>query len=202
MLRAAITSFTLVFTLCGCGAASDTPQAQNHSFTEIGSATLPSSHKAIFSAFKRSAGHQPEDLWFAAQSLDKVGARPMDAQSNRALEWRKTALKVNPKLAQIHPPLRGRVKGPAYREYTLEPGETDIIREVYYAAEDATLSIDPHNGSLVLNVLEVNEAEPVCNLKADADRVSCAWMPLFTAPYRISIRNTSAAKVSYILVSN
>jgi len=94
------------------------------------------------------------------------------------------------------------VKGPAYREHKLPAGKTDIIREVFYAAEPAQLSVKTRQGAVTLRV-KADDAEILeCHMEANSQARSCSWTPLYTTPHEIMLTNTSDSDVFYVLVSN
>ena len=93
-------------------------------------------------------------------------------------------------------------KRQAYREHQLAPGETETLREVFYAAEKANLSLDPRNSFFMLSVNEVGEDKAVCDFSKTSEIISCEWMPIYTATYNITVTNMGNAPVSYLLVSN
>lgn len=99
------------------------------------------------------------------------------------------------------PPMRGRVKGPAYRTGWLEPGQSVTVEQLFLAGEGASIGLSvrgaPH--------LDVSVQEPdgasVCQKKA-ARTGSCQWLPLYTRHYRIRLSNSHDAKARYWLVTN
>lgn len=99
------------------------------------------------------------------------------------------------------PPMRGRVKGPAYRTGWLEPGQSVTVEQIFLAGEGASIGLSvrgaPH--------LDVSVQEPdgasVCQKKATRTG-SCQWMPLYTRHYRIRLSNSHDAKARYWLVTN
>lgn len=119
-----------------------------------------------------------------------------------AHQWQEKALLLKPELVDDILPFRGRVKGPAYQEQELAPGETETLREVFYAAEKANISLDPRRLPLTLGVSEAGETKPVCNFANTSEIISCEWVPIFTAPFNITVTNMGDTPATYLLISN
>jgi len=179
--------------------ASTSPE--NHVFTTIGDAAIPEHHTSIFLAFSNIDG-SAQGYIEASRILDRIGAAPMNQETDKAKHWNNLAIEMDANITEKHPPFRGRVKGPAYREYELAAGQTDIIREVFYAAETAQLSVNTRQGTVTLEVKANGEEKSVCHIKADSKAASCSWTPIYTTPHEIALTNISGEDVFYVLVSN
>ena len=200
-MKTIIMSALAVSTLNACkNNSTESVSAETQVVTTIGNADIPEHHMSIFAAFENIDG-SAESYIRASQILDHVGANPMSEDNDKAKHWYNLAVSMDSNITEKYPPFRGRVKGPAYREHKLVAGETDIINEVFYAAEPAQLSVNTRHGSVTMQVKD-NEETPVCHLEANDQATSCAWIPLYTTPYKIMLTNTSASDVFYVLVSN
>jgi len=168
--------------------------------------TAPRTHDVIFSAFELIASANPtaEDYLKAAELLDRVGAKPMDITgADKVSLWQSRAVDLDPALKNDIAVFRGRVKGPAYREFELLPGQSDVISEVFYAAELASISIKPNANAISLMVQEQDEdLDPVCDYGKVNTVALCEWTPMWTAPYDIRVTNHGVKPVSYLLISN
>lgn len=167
----------------------------------VGGADVPDQHTSIFTAFKNLDG-SAEAYIQASQLLDQLGAKPMSQGNDKAKQWYKLAVAMDASIAEKYPPFRGRVKGPAYREHKVTAGQIDVINEVFYAAEPAQLSIMTQQGSVTLSVKVKDADTPVCHIKVDTNMKSCAWTPIYTTPYEITLTNTSTTDVQYVLATN
>lgn len=164
--------------------------------------SIPEPHADIMKAFELTNSGKAEDYLTASKLLTQTGARPMHSDDDLASVWQGKALTLKPSLSENATPYRGRVKGPAYREHTIEPGETDIIREVFFAAEPAVISLDPRAAQASLKVMEIESKNPVCDTRQSSAKRSCEWLPVYTAPYNIAVKNESSAALTYLLISN
>lgn len=174
-------------------------------------ANVPDTHQVIIEAFDLAAadsGATPEDLLEAAKRLTAYSAEPWSEETDRIKQWQARAVEQSPELAATIIPYRGRTKGPAYRTSALAPGESDVINEVFYAAETAQITLNIQDGSAentgaVLRISQPKNAELICQEEAvGRNAVTCEWMPLFTALHAIEITNASDRDVNYLLISN
>jgi len=175
--------------------------AEKQIIAVVGNSNVPAHHTSIFAAFEGLDG-SAENYIQASQFLDRIGAKPMSQDNDKAKHWYNLAVSIDARIAEKHPPFRGRVKGPAYREHKLTAGNTDVINEVFYAAEPAQLSVKTRQGTVTLRVKIGDGETPVCHMEANSEASSCAWTPLYTTPYEIMLTNTSDSDVFYVLVSN
>ena len=201
-MKAIIISVLAISSLNACNNNStESASAENQIFASIGNADTPEHHSSIFAAFDRLDG-SAENYIRASQMLDRVGAKPMSQDNDKAEHWYSLAVSMDASIAEKYPSFRGRVKGPAYREHKLPAGKTDIIREVFYAAEPAQLSVKTRQGAVTLRV-KADDAEILeCHMEANSQARSCSWTPLYTTPHEIMLTNTSDSDVFYVLVSN
>lgn len=140
-------------------------------------------------------------LYAAARTLDTLGAVPHETTRDFALNWTREALTMDPSVEQ--PPLRGRVRGPSYREERLAPGATLDLSTVFYAAEAAKITLDPSGaGPLAWSVGLAEGDAPVCAGRISGAAEACVFVPVFTESYRIRIENTSDAPVTTLLITN
>ena len=201
-MKTIIISAIAVSTLNACNNSSNASvPVDKQTITAIGGVAVPTHHTSVFAAFEELDG-SAENYIQASQLLYRLGAKPMSEDNDKAKHWYNLAVSMDSNIAEKHPPFRGRVKGPAYREHKLAAGETDIISEVFYAAEPAQLSVKTRQGTVTLHV-KINDVEtPVCYMEANSQASSCAWTPLYTTPYKITLTNASDSDVFYVLVSN
>ena len=179
--------------------ASETVEKQN--FIAVGNSAVPTHHASIFLAFENLDG-TAERYMRASQLLERMGARPMNQEIDKAQHWYSLAVSLDAQITEKYPPFRGRVKGPAYREHKLGAGQSDTIHEVYYAAEAAILSVKTRQGLVRLEVEAKGKEKSVCQIMADNNAASCNWTPIYTTPYEITLTNMSGEDISYVLMSN
>ena len=193
--------------LAACAPANDATDSIAYS----ASATPSEYHLAILEIIEdgnaAAKNADTEKLKTASSNLMRLGAHPLQAgAADLAANWLHLA-QLNTDTA-ITPPIRGRVKGPAYRQDNLMPGARETFFEVYYATETAELTLKVSEGAdLVLKIYEqakdsAKPADLVCYIKAGAKPVTCKWTPLWTAKYAIEILNHGSAQTSYLLVTN
>jgi len=198
-------------------AASSEPNEPRQNITPE-TQTISQSHAAIFEIIeagnKAKQEKDADGLSDAAHLLTLLGAQPFNADMpDLAQDWRDTAitLRNTGQDSKKNFTVRGRVKGPAYREKILAPGSEEVLQEIYYASERAELTLKVlssgntvSDGALTLRVAEQtgNTPENVCTLNAKQAAASCQWLPLWTAKYNITIVNHGDSPVSYLLVTN
>lgn len=197
-----------------CGAQNAMAHTADHSARAApDKADIPRRHAAVISAFDLAetaveAGDKPA-LLKAVRQLDALGARPMNSGNDAAKNWALMARKMGPNDDMETVPFRGRVKGPAYRKQSIAAGESDVLEEIYYAAEPAelTLKSSPANtaadAALVWTITEVGgDAEPICAGPIVNTAKACRFTPLWTGQYRIEITNKSEHAITYLFVTN
>jgi hypothetical protein len=123
------------------------------------------------------------------RTLDRLGAHPADGAEDPRAAWRKAA-RVEPESDY-----RGRVLGPAYSRGWIAPGQTARIDQQFLAGQRATVAVSSTGGTLALNVTDPDRA-PVCR----AQPRSCAWLPLYTQRYTITLSNRGPDRLRYYLV--
>lgn len=207
-----ISVFGLLFASCLWGCQAQSPAAQSPDTAANTQPEIPSAHAAVYSAFdlaetaamdKDGAG-----LLKAAQQLDALGARPLGTVDDAAKNWTLMARSMGPSGDKAALPFRGRVKGPAYRQQVIAPGETDSLSEIYYAAETAHLSLktaakDGAIGTLTWVITETDGgAKPICEHAVKGAPQSCKFTPLWTGQYSIKMTNTSEHEMTYLFVTN
>jgi hypothetical protein len=135
----------------------------------------------------------------SARQLESFGAHAAEGEEDLAVHWR--ALARTRGVKDSSPPLRGRALGPAYRRGRLGPGAALATEQVFLAGQKAIVALVPEPGRrLSMRVAAPDKA--ICDLAAQAPRVACAWLPLFTTRVKINIANQGTSPASYYLVSN
>lgn len=178
--------------------AADRTPASDH----IAERSVPEEHRSIIEAF--AIGDEPtaDELYQAAQTLERYGATPFGQDNDLARIWKARAIALDADITDRYSPYRGRVKGPAYRINTLEAEASERFEEIFYAGEQATLTLNSDEQNVELTVSMPDENEPVCRIRAGAQSRACEWIPVFTSVFTISINNQSRDPARYILVSN
>lgn len=161
---------------------------------------LPAKHRAIISAFQIPKNPSAENLMSSAQTLKYLGAIPLADTPNMIEEWTSRAVALKANIGEQYPPLRGRVKGPAYRKHLLAANTSERFNEVYYASELAQITLQTEQAGLELTI--TLNSKSVCKLESSEDIKHCSWMPLYTAPHELVISNNGALPSSYLIVSN
>lgn len=169
-------------------------------FEDVLKTDFPANHRAIISAFQLPKNPSAENLMSSAQTLKYLGAVPLADTPNMIEEWTTRALAIQADIGEQYPPLRGRVKGPAYRKHLLAANTSERFNEVYYASELAQITMLTEQAGLELTISLNNKS--VCKLESSKNIKHCSWMPLYTAPHELIISNNNALPTSYIIVSN
>ena len=155
---------------------------------EMVAATLAAAER--HAATPRSRGSR-RALGASLAMLDRLGVRAeASAGEDPIREWRAIA---GPSSA---PPFRGRLLGPAFRRGWLEPGQALRVEQLFASGQNATVSVAAvPDTPLRLGVSGPGDAAP-CR---DGQR-SCAWMPLFTQRYTITVTNPTERRTRFFLV--
>lgn len=204
-----IVSALSVFT--GCQASVDETEANPLSEMPASVATappeVPAAHQRVIELIiageKFRAKNDVQALLQTAQTLRDMGAHPVTGTEDLAKNWTVMAEAMRTDEA-VSPPFRGRVNGPAYRKEDLLPAGAETIEDIYYAAEQAELTLETLRGTqLTWSVYEADNAdEPMCQSKGETRTQSCRFTPLWTAKYKIRIINDSAQDASYLFITN
>jgi hypothetical protein len=114
--------------------------------------------------------------------------------------WTTHARNLQHDIESQYPPVRGRVKGPAYRNYSIAPNTTDSFSEVFYASELAQVTLLTNQANVELTI--TLDKQSLCKLESSQEAMHCSWTPLYTAPHNLVITNNSNEHANYIVVSN
>lgn len=149
------------------------------------------------------ARNDVQALLQTAQTLRDIGAHPVTGTEDLAKNWTVVAESMRTDEA-LTPPFRGRVSGPAYKKEDLAPAGSDTIEDIYYAAEQAQLTLETLSGArLTWSVYEADNADsPICQSQGETRQQACRFTPLWTAKYKIRITNDSAQDASYLFITN
>jgi len=168
---------------------------------------IPQTHKRVIELIKTGeaarAKQDVQTLLQTAQTLREMGAQPVTGTEDLAKNWTVMAESMQTDKSAL-PPFRGRIKGPAYRKDSLAPTATETIEDIYYAAEQAQLTLEPMSGAkLSWSIFEADTPnDPVCQSQPDAGTQTCRFTPLWTAKYKIRIVNESGQNASYLFITN
>lgn len=162
-------------------------------------------HGLVLRAMELAAAAQAEgsaeNLRMAARLLQATGAAPQEGTPDLAGEWLAAADAMDPQ-TEAAAPDRGRAVGPGYRRGVATPAGAVEFSEIFYAGQSATVSLQPTaEADLILQVTDSDGGE-ICQRSAQAASASCQWIPAWTAPYQITVRNTGARETAYYLVTN
>jgi hypothetical protein len=97
---------------------------------------------------------------------------------------------------------RGRALGPAYRRAVVQPGESLVIQQIFFAGQRAQIAAQlsgSGDSGLVAMAISNPRAEPVCTRQV-APRASCNWLPIFTERFAIALQNSGTRTASVYLV--
>lgn len=123
-------------------------------------------------------------------ALARFGAHPA-AGDDAVAEWRETAgLRGDSRGVW-----RGRVLGPAYHRGALAPAAAFRTEQLFLAGEQASVSVATSPKSPVRMTVSSSGASPCARLGN-----ACAWLPIFTQRYTITVENQSKAPVRYYVV--
>lgn len=169
---------------------------------------VPAAHRQIARQFAMASREDApvHDLIAASDFLKRIGAVPMAAIADRSDMWAAQAAALDADVMEKHKaeqariPDRGRVRGPAYRDVTIGPGESDAFEEIFYAAEPVTLTLDTREGRASLHVKAKDGARHACQMTEFQGIQSCEWMPLQTTLFEISIANEGAEPLQYLVL--
>lgn len=133
-----------------------------------------------------------ETLRSVIRELEALGAAPDDASSaDLVTQWRQS-------VPDLHPPMRGRALGPAYRKGQLEGQSVERIDQLFLSGKKASVALEGPSGRRADLAIFDADNNAVCGPK-DKDR-RCQWIPVFTQRYRIEIANPGGSPISYFLV--
>lgn len=122
----------------------------------------------------------------AAAVLAATGAQPLEGTRNLQAAWARRGAAV----------FRNRALGPAYRLIELGGGEEVHFEQTFLAGQRAHVAIsEPGSGQFSLVIIDEG-GQPQC---ATTGR-DCSWMPLWTARFRITVRNQSGQRGRSFLV--
>lgn len=213
MKKSVTLSFVLVsaWLLGGCQASAENT---NSSRSDPSAAEDPSTSSKVIQSHQRlinliKAGEQASNdndynsLVKVTNSLRQMGAQPITGTEDIAKSWTVLAEALRTD-ESTPPPLRGRIKGPAYRKNILDSEREETIEDIYYAAEQAELTLESMNGApLTWSVYETdNLQEPICQSESPSNTHSCRFTPLWTAKYNIRIMNNSDQTAPYLFITN
>lgn len=151
----------------------------------------------------RALGRSDAGALDAAQrALVTSGARPETGEPDLAFAWHSKAERIAGKPFPAPPPVRGRVLGSAYKSATVASGGGLTLEQIFMAGQKARVSVVPAaKADVTLRVSEGSDA-PICAKAANGAPASCAWLPTWTARYRIEILNRSARPTPVYIVIN
>lgn len=129
----------------------------------------------------------------AIRALDAIGAHPIDPADDALGAWRARA--------GIGPAFRGRLLGPAYRSGTLDPGETTATEQLFLAGQPASVAVAARGADTLILAVSDDRSASICR-PTGSRSPACAWTPVFSARYRISVANRGRRAATYYLVTN
>ena len=122
----------------------------------------------------------------AAAVLAATGAQPLDGTRDLQTAWARRGDAV----------YRNRALGPAYRLIELGGGEEAHFEQTFLAGQRAHVAISEPGGHRFALSIQDETGQPQC---ATTGR-DCSWMPLWTARFRIVVRNRSGQRGRTFLV--
>ena len=99
--------------------------------------------------------------------------------------------------ADLPPPMRGPVGGPAVRRGSIAPGRSAEFGLAFLAGERAAIAIHARSGPAVHISIADGQAATVCTRQTR--RGSCVWTPLFTQRHTIRLSNDGTRTAQYHL---
>lgn len=99
--------------------------------------------------------------------------------------------------ADLPPPMRGPVGGPAVRRGSIAPGRSVEFGLAFLAGERAAIAIHARRGPAVHISIADGQATTVCTRQTR--RGSCVWTPLFTQRHTIRLSNDGTRTAQYHL---
>lgn len=144
--------------------------------------------------------HDAKRLMAAAVSLTTAGAQPAEGEPDLARAWAHQAVLWGARPARVTPP-RGRLLGPGYRTITLGAGADFHTRQVFVGGQTARVELlSLSGGTFSLSVAE-DQSAPLCRRTAEAGRITCTWVPLYSRPHEITVDNARAQPGRFYLVT-
>ncbi|VVT02771.1 hypothetical protein [Erythrobacter sp. EC-HK427] len=122
--------------------------------------------------------------------IEALGARFEDEEDVANIaRWRTQA--------DLPPPMRGPVGGPAVRRGSIAPGRSAEFGLAFLAGERAAIAIHARSGPAVHISIADGQATTVCTRQTR--RGSCVWTPLFTQRHTIRLSNDGTRTAQYHL---
>lgn len=140
----------------------------------------------------RQAAEEDDRAELARQltRIEALGARFEDTEDVADIaRWRT--------LADMPPPMRGPVGGPAVRRGIIHPGRSLEFGQAFLAGEPATIAIHARRGPAVQ--ISVADGQDVIVCTREGRRGSCVWTPLFTQRHTVRLVNDGSAASQYHL---
>ncbi|WP_421850250.1 hypothetical protein [Novosphingobium sp.] len=122
----------------------------------------------------------------AAAVLAATGAQPLEGTRDLQTVWSRRGDAV----------YRNRALGPAYRLIELGGGEEAHFEQTFLAGQRAHVAISEPGGDHFALTIEDETGQSQCTTTGR----DCSWMPLWTARFRIVVRNRSGQRGRTFLV--
>lgn len=148
--------------------------------------------EALVAASLAERAADPDGLRSAVLDLQRLRAEPATQPLQaRIAAWMDFA-------AIDDPPMRGRTLGPAMRSGSILPGQSNDLSQTFLSGQKATIVARSSEGnSLQLSVYDNSGGETCTQASA---RALCAWIPIYTSRYTISVSNPGQTEINYFLV--
>lgn len=148
-------------------------------------------------AAERQAAHprQTRKLAETLAALEASGVVPVADEPDPFPAWRARLPE-----GSIHPPMRGRTLGAAFRRGVINPGEKLEFRQGFLAGQPAEVAVATAGaGQFALEVME-DGGRMICRTRSAVRRASCRWVPDFSGASIVRLSNGAGAATGFVLV--
>ena len=186
-----VLAFPLALSACAMSERQQTvTQAQPQGDDEVLAAQETA--EALALAVRARDAQDSDTLRSALLDLRRLRARPQqEPLQARMDEWARFA-----GLDEI--PMRGRTLGPAVRSGFIAPGQSKSLDQTFLSGRKATIAARSSDGRTVRLGVRDRSGRETCE-KASV-RPLCAWVPIYTSRYTISVSNPGNQRIEYFLV--
>lgn len=148
--------------------------------------------EALALAVRARDAQDSDTLRSALLDLRRLRARPQEQPLQARMdEWARYA-------GLDETPMRGRTLGPAVRSGFIAPGQSKSLDQTFLSGRKATIAARSSDGRTVRLGVRDRSGRETCE-KASV-RPLCAWIPIYTSRYTISVSNPGDQRIEYFLV--
>lgn len=135
----------------------------------------------------------------AGQALRLLGAHPAEGDVDLAAQWVREATDHGATLPS-DATYRGAALGPAYKRGALAGRGSFSVKQLFLAGQTARIAVAPVDGGAALSVsVKGMDGATLCTKSIVGQGAECAWMPVFTDRYAITIENEGTRPAAFFL---